>query len=337
MWPAAPSAGPPARRCGCHPHCCHGSGSTGRRPTTGISSPASVWMGFSWTSSTSWRRTDGSVRWSLTDGVILTAVAPGGCTVRRRGDRLPDLRRVDGAERRPDRLVLWDRPLERGRVLPLPAHRPGAHDGVKLNAVGSVQDRDGRPRPTAATSTWLGCYAAAMIGQGDRTERLLEAGLALSSELSLPVILQRIVDLAVDLTGARYGALGVLGRDGTITQFITAGVTEEQRAAIGHLPVGRGILGVLIEEATPLRLRDIAADPRSVGLPPNHPPMRSFLGAPVSARGLVFGNLYLTEKQDAAAFTDQDERALVMLAGQAGVAIENARLFEEARDRARRL
>ena len=161
-----------------------------------------------------------------------------------------------------------------------------------------------------------------MMGQGDRTERLLEAGLALSSELSLPAILQRIVDLAVDLTGARYGALGVLGPDGTITEFITTGVTEEQRAAIGHLPVGRGILGVLIEEATPLRLRDLAADPRSVGFPPNHPPMRSFLGAPVSARGQVFGNLYLTEKQDAAAFTDQDERALVMLAGQAGVAIE---------------
>jgi signal transduction histidine kinase len=176
-----------------------------------------------------------------------------------------------------------------------------------------------------------------MMGQGDRTERLLEAGLALSSELSLSAILQRIVDLAADLTGARYGALGVLGPDGTITQFITTGVTPEQRAAIGHIPVGRGILGVLIDDATPLRLREIAADPRSVGFPANHPPMRSFLGAPVSARGQVFGNLYLTEKQDAEAFTDQDERALVMLAGQAGVAIENARLYQEAHDRARRL
>jgi GAF domain-containing protein len=120
-----------------------------------------------------------------------------------------------------------------------------------------------------------------MMGQGDRTDRLVEAGLALSSELSLSTMLQRIVDLAADLTGARYGALGVLGRDGTITQFITTGVTEEQRAAIGHIPVGRGILGVLIDDATPLRLRDIAADPRSVGFPPNHPSMRSFLGAPV--------------------------------------------------------
>ena len=176
-----------------------------------------------------------------------------------------------------------------------------------------------------------------MMGQGDRTERLLEAGLALSSELSLPVILQRIVELAAELTSARYGALGVLGRDGTITEFITTGVTEAERAAIGHIPVGRGILGVLIEDATPMRLRDIAEDPRSVGFPPNHPPMRSFLGAPVSARGQVFGNLYLTEKQDADAFTNQDERALVMLAGQAGVAIENARLYQEAHDRARRL
>jgi signal transduction histidine kinase len=177
-----------------------------------------------------------------------------------------------------------------------------------------------------------------MTGQRDRNERLLEAGLALSSELSLPVILQRIVELAADLTGARYGALGVLHPDGsTITEFITTGVTEAERAAIGHIPVGRGILGVLIDDATPLRLREIAEDPRSVGFPPNHPPMRSFLGAPVSARGRVFGNLYLTEKQDAEVFTDEDERALVMLAGQAGVAIENARLYEEVRDRARRL
>jgi signal transduction histidine kinase len=176
-----------------------------------------------------------------------------------------------------------------------------------------------------------------MMGQGDRTARLLEAGLALSSELSLPAILQRIVDLAADLTGARYGALGVLGPDGIITQFITTGVSQAERAAIGHIPVGRGILGVLIDDATPLRLPDIAEDPRSVGFPPNHPPMRSFLGAPVSARGQVFGNLYLTEKKDAEAFTDQDEHALVMLAGQAGVAIENARLYQEAHDRARRL
>jgi signal transduction histidine kinase len=176
-----------------------------------------------------------------------------------------------------------------------------------------------------------------MPGTQERYERLLEAGLALSSELSLPAILQRIVELAAGITGARYGALGVLGRDGRITEFVTTGVTPEQRAAIGHIPVGRGILGVLIDEAAPLRLRNIADDPRSVGFPPNHPPMRSFLGAPVTARGQVFGNIYLTEKQGAAEFDAEDERALVLLAAQAGVAVENARLYEEAAARAKRL
>jgi GAF domain-containing protein len=176
-----------------------------------------------------------------------------------------------------------------------------------------------------------------MPGTQERYERLLEAGLALSSELSLPAILQRIVELAAGIAGARYGALGVLGPDGRITEFVTTGVTPEQRAAIGHIPVGRGILGVLIDEAVPLRLRDIATDPRSVGFPPNHPPMRSFLGAPVTARGQVFGNIYLTEKQGAAEFDAEDERALVLLAAQAGVAVENARLYEEAAARARRL
>jgi signal transduction histidine kinase len=170
-----------------------------------------------------------------------------------------------------------------------------------------------------------------------RDERLVEAGLVLSSELSLPVTLQRIVELAAELTGARYGALGVLGRDGTIAEFITTGVSDAERAAIGHIPLGQGILGVLIDDARPLRLAEIASDPRSVGFPPNHPPMRSFLGAPVTARGQVFGNIYLTEKQGADEFDPDDEHALVVLAAQAGVAIENARLYEEASDRARRL
>ena len=181
------------------------------------------------------------------------------------------------------------------------------------------------------------CYPPVTMGWRERNERLLEAGLALSSELSLPATLQRIVDLAADLTGARYGALGVLGRDGTITEFITTGVTAAERAAIGDIPVGRGILGVLIDDAVPLRLRDLASDPRSAGFPPNHPTMRSFLGAPVSAHGQVFGNLYSTEKQGAAEFTAEDERDLVVLAAQAGVAIQNARLYQDAGARARRL
>ncbi|MDH4111352.1 MAG: GAF domain-containing sensor histidine kinase [Actinomycetota bacterium] len=165
-----------------------------------------------------------------------------------------------------------------------------------------------------------------------RAGMLIEAGLALASELDLDAVLDRIVELAVAITGARYGALGVLGEDRPrIERFITHGVTAEQRAAIGDPPVGHGILGLLIRERRPMRIPEIGADPRSAGFPPNHPPMHSFLGAPVKALGQIFGNIYLTEKQDAAEFTEDDEQALVVLATQAGVAIENARLYEETR------
>jgi signal transduction histidine kinase len=170
-----------------------------------------------------------------------------------------------------------------------------------------------------------------------RKDLLIEAGLALASELSLPAVLQRIVELAARVTGARYAALGVLGPGGQISDFHTEGVTQEQRQAIGHIPVGRGILGVLIKEARPLRLHDIRDDPRSVGFPPNHPPMQPFLGAPVKARGRVFGNIYLTREPGARDFTPEDEQALLVLASQAGVAVENARLYDEARQRERRL
>lgn len=173
--------------------------------------------------------------------------------------------------------------------------------------------------------------------EGDRTRMLLEAGLALASELSLSVVLQRIIELAAEITGARYGALGVLGPDRRIAEFVTTGISEEQRRAIGDLPVGHGILGVLIGDARPLRLRNIADHPRSVGFPPNHPHMRSFLGAPVKARGRVFGNIYLTEKLGAEEFSAEDEEALVVLATQAGVAVENARLYEEAQQSGRRI
>ncbi len=122
--------------------------------------------------------------------------------------------------------------------------------------------------------------------------------MALASELSLDAVLLRIVELAVDLTGARYGALGVLSPDGrTIEEFITVGITPEERAALGDPPTGHGLLGALIREARPLRIPDISADPRSVGFPPNHPPMKSLLGAPITGRGKVFGNIYLTDKQ----------------------------------------
>ena len=163
----------------------------------------------------------------------------------------------------------------------------------------------------------------------DRTELLIEAGLTLASELSLDEVLQRILELAVDITGARYGALGVLGADGRIEEFVTEGITPEERAALGDPPTGHGLLGVIISEGRPLRMEDIAADPRSVGFPPNHPPMHTLLGMPVIARGRVFGNIYLTEKHGGQHFTDEDERALRVLATQAGVAVENARLHEE--------
>jgi len=169
---------------------------------------------------------------------------------------------------------------------------------------------------------------------------LIEAGLTLSAELDLEVVLQRIVELACEITGARYGALGVLGADRRIERFITVGLSDEERAAIGDPPTGHGILGLLIELERPLRLPDLTKDQRSVGFPPNHPPMRSLLGAPVRALGRVFGNIYLTDTQNGDAFTEDDEAALVVLATQAGVAIENARLWrdiEHAQQQLRRL
>jgi signal transduction histidine kinase len=162
-----------------------------------------------------------------------------------------------------------------------------------------------------------------------RLRALLAAGLAVSSELSLDVLLPRLVEAAAELTGARYAALGVIDPSGSeLEQFITHGVDAEARSEIGSLPRGRGILGVLIREAKPLRLHDLAEDPRSVGFPPAHPPMRSFLGAPILLRGVAYGNLYLTEKEGGEDFTQEDEDLLTLLAGQAAVAVENARLYE---------
>ena len=160
---------------------------------------------------------------------------------------------------------------------------------------------------------------------------LIDSGLILSADLSLSSVLQRIVELAAEITDARYGALGVIGIDGRLEEFYTTGVTPEEREAIGDPPVGRGVLGLLMEENRVLRLDDIRSHPRSVGFPPNHPKMRSFLGASIVARGTVFGDIYLTEKQNAPAFTSDDEEAVKIVAAQAGVAIENARLYAEAR------
>jgi signal transduction histidine kinase len=158
---------------------------------------------------------------------------------------------------------------------------------------------------------------------------LVDAGIALSSELSLDALLQRLVETAAELTGARYAALGVIDKAGQgLERFLTTGIDAETHAAIGDLPRGRGLLGVLIRDAQTLRLHDIADDPRSVGFPRNHPPMKAFLGVPILLRGVAYGNLYLTEKQGGEDFTAEDEELTQLLATQAAVAIENARLYE---------
>jgi signal transduction histidine kinase len=164
-----------------------------------------------------------------------------------------------------------------------------------------------------------------------RLRALLEAGMALASELSLDSLLQRLTELSAELTDARYAALGVIDPSGLrLERFITHGLDDELRGAIGAPPHGRGILGALITDARPLRLHAIADDPRSVGFPPNHPPMSSFLGVPVLLRGVAYGNLYLTEKAGGEDFTHADQELVGLLASQAAVAIENARLYEAA-------
>ena len=168
-------------------------------------------------------------------------------------------------------------------------------------------------------------------GQIDRLRVLVDAGIALSSELSLDTLLQKLVETAAELTGARYAALGVIDKSGqALERFLTTGIDPETHAAIGDLPRGRGILGVLIREARTLRLHDLADDPRSVGFPRHHPPMKTFLGVPIVLRGVAYGNLYLTEKEGGEDFTDDDEELTQLLAAQAAVAIENARLHESS-------
>lgn len=169
-----------------------------------------------------------------------------------------------------------------------------------------------------------------------RLTALLDAVMAVTADLELADVLTRIVNAACELVDAKYGALGVLGPDGEhLIEFVTAGVTEGEREAIGHLPHGHGVLGLLIHEARSRRLPDIAGHPESYGFPPNHPTMHSFLGTPIRIRDTVFGNLYLTEKRGAAEFTPDDEAILVALAAAAGVAIDNARHYEASRQQRR--
>ncbi|MBJ7328332.1 MAG: GAF domain-containing sensor histidine kinase [Solirubrobacteraceae bacterium] len=162
-----------------------------------------------------------------------------------------------------------------------------------------------------------------------RLERLVEAGRDLVSELRVEQVLDRLLDVARELTGARYAAMGVLDAERVaLSRFITRGIDAETHRAIGDLPRGRGILGVLIDEPRPLRLHDVGAHPRSFGFPPRHPPMGSFLGVPVMIRGHAWGNLYLTEKAGGGDFDERDEASVVVLADWAAIAIENAGLYE---------
>jgi signal transduction histidine kinase len=165
----------------------------------------------------------------------------------------------------------------------------------------------------------------------DRVHSLLEAVVAVGAHLELDTVLHRIVEAAVTLVDARYGALGVIGEGGGLVAFVTVGLDEGEIAAIHHWPEGRGLLGELIVNPEPLRLPDMSAHPCSYGFPDGHPPMKTFLGVPIRIRDEVFGNLYLTEKKEGADFDEEDETILTALASAAGVAIENARLYDEAR------
>ncbi len=169
---------------------------------------------------------------------------------------------------------------------------------------------------------------------GEEIRALLEASVSLTSELSLDSVLQKVVDVAREQIGARYAALSVLNSDGEIEKFVVSGVTAEERERIGHVPVGRGLLSVLLHEGASLRMDDISKDPRSVGFPANHPVMRSLLGVPVISHGRILGNLYLTDKQAAPGFNERDEDLLSLLSTQAAVAIINAELYEVERRRA---
>jgi signal transduction histidine kinase len=170
-----------------------------------------------------------------------------------------------------------------------------------------------------------------VLATRDRTHALLEAVVAVGGQLDLEVVLRQIVEAAVKLVDCRYGALGVIGEGGSLAEFVPVGLDESEIAKIHHWPEGRGLLGELITNPRPLRLPSLAADPRSSGFPDGHPPMTSFLGTPIRIRDEVYGNLYLTEKKNGTKFDEEDQALLVALASAAGVAIENARLYAEAR------
>lgn len=194
-------------------------------------------------------------------------------------------------------------------------------------------DRDAESRAIAALNVASVGFREALGNERSRLdlasqlEVVSRSVLAVTSELELDTVLRRIVDLAAELAGARYAALGIPGPNGELTSFLTSGMTDAEEERIGHRPRGLGILGLLLDEPRTIRLADLSNHPASVGFPEHHPPMRSFLGVPIVARGRVLGNLYLTEKRFGGEFTDEDARLVELLARHAAVAIENARLY----------
>jgi signal transduction histidine kinase len=170
-----------------------------------------------------------------------------------------------------------------------------------------------------------------VLATRDRVYTLLDAVVAVGTNLDLETVLKQIVEAAITLVRARYGALGIIGEGGRLAEFVPVGLADDEIEAIHHWPEGRGLLGALINHPRPLRLPDISGSRMSSGFPPGHPPMGSFLGVPVRVRDEVYGNLYLTEKEGGAEFDEEDEALLVALAAAAGVAIDNAKLYEEAR------
>lgn len=192
-----------------------------------------------------------------------------------------------------------------------------------LDQVEAMQDK------TVRQNKELAALEEGARHQAEQLRGLHEAGLALAADLSLEAVLQRVVDLARDLAHAQYGALSVLDEGRRIERFITSGITAEERAGVGPPPSGRGLLGLVLEASEPLRTANIADHPSSAGFPPGHPPMSSFLGMPLTYKGRVLGNLYLTNKQGAAEFSEGDAAVLRLFAAQAAVAIENARLHAQ--------
>ena len=232
--------------------------------------------------------------------------------------------------------------LARGR-------RPGAVAVAPLEVedtvVGVLGVYHALPRTDRLDGNALGAFAqlaglAISIARAHERERALlarlqaldEATRALAAELSLDQVLQRIVEVAARVAAARYGALGIAGSDGYLTDFITTGISPQERAQIGPLPSGHGLLGVLIRQGQPLRVPNIAHDPRRVGFPPHHPPITSLLGVPVRVRNDVVGDLYLADKVGAPEFSEEDQHLIELLAAHAGIAIENARLYAQVRE-----